>query len=134
MIKKINLKLAGFISIAINFITIAVHLLVIFQVMPFKWINGGRSETFEIARQTSINGIIVLLAFSFIILLACGVIRCKLNKVLKIILIAWLWVYVALNCFGLVQQLLRTIFEKLVMSVLVFINVIVGIRLAIEKR
>jgi hypothetical protein len=55
MIKRIGLKQAGLIYITMSIITVIVHLLVIFRLMPYTWINGGRSATYEIVRQTSIN-------------------------------------------------------------------------------
>ncbi|AHF08422.1 hypothetical protein DESME_02330 [Desulfitobacterium metallireducens DSM 15288] len=64
--KKMNLKIAGIISVMVALITIAIHTLVILKIMPFSWINGGRSETFEIAKQTSTISIIILI-FSIII-------------------------------------------------------------------
>ena len=131
MLKKINLKTAGIISVVIAMITITIHTLVILKVMPFTWINGGRSGTFEIAKQTSTISIIILIAGIFISLWACGIIRyLKFTRVLTAIL----WISFAYNCIGIILQFLGTPFENLFTSILCIINAIVTYRLAIEKR
>ncbi len=134
MIKKIGLKQAGLIYISMSIITIIVHLLVIFQIMPYTWTNGGRSATYEIARQTSINSIPYFVIGFPIILMACGIIPVKWNSITKKVLSLWLWIGVALASLGFIMQLLGTPFEKGIMSLVCAISVITGIRLAIEKR
>jgi hypothetical protein len=134
MIKKIGLKQAGLIYITMSIITVIVHLLVIFRLMPYTWINGGRSATYEIARQTSINSIPYFIIVIAIALLVCGIIRVRWNSVVKKIISILLWIMVAYTCLGLIFQLLGTPFEKTVMSVVCVISIIMEIRLAIEKR
>ena len=134
MIKKLDLKMAGIISIAIAVLTIAVHLLVVFQVMPYTWINGGRSASYEIARQTSINSVIIFLFGMPITLIACRIIPVKLNKFWTVLLTVYLWINVLLTCIGVAEQLLGTIFEKCCMSIVVLVALIVGLRIALEKR
>jgi len=131
MIKKINLRTAGLISVVISLITIAIHTLVIFKVMPFTWINGGRSETFEIAKQTSTISIIILIVGIFISFWACGIIHFKKFKKL---LTAILWISFAYACIGIILQLIGTPFERFFTSILCIINAIATFRLAIEKR
>lgn len=131
MIKRINLKTAGIVSVVIALITIMIHTLVLLKVMPFIWINGGRSATFEIAKQTSMISIIILLVSIFISLWACGIIHFKKFKKL---LSAILWISFAYACIGTVLQFLGTPFERFFTSILCIINVVVTFRLAIEKR
>jgi hypothetical protein len=134
MIKKIKLKQAGLIYILMNIFTMIVHLLVIFRFMPFTWINGGRVTTYEITRQASIISIIYFIIDIPIILVACGIIHIKWNSVLKKIFSILLWTIVAYTSLGLIMQLLGTTFEKAIMSVVCAVSIIMGIRLAIEKR
>lgn len=134
MLNKIGLKQAGLIFILVSIITIGVHLLVIFNVMPYTWINGGRSESFEIARQTSLRSILIFVFGIPITLLACDIIRIRWTKISIVVISIWLWINFALTCFGFVEQLLGTPFEKSVMSVVCAVGAIVGIRLALEKR
>lgn len=133
LIRKIGLKKAGLLYISMSIITIIVHLSVIFQLMPYTWINSGRSATYEVARQTSILSIPYFVLMLLISLIACGIIRVKWNNVAKKMFSIFLWMIVAYTCLGLIMQLLGTTFEKSVMSVVCAVSVIMGIRLAIEK-
>ena len=131
LIKKLNLKAAGCINIAALATTIVVHCLVIFKVLPFTWLNGGRSATFESGMQTSIISIGILFLMILINLFACEVIRVnKFAAVLKMLL----WVLLIYSIFALAQQLLGTPFEKFVMSILCLVNVLMYLRMAVEKR
>jgi hypothetical protein len=134
MLKRITLKQAGLIYISMNIVTIIVHLSVIFGLMPYTWINGGRSATYEIARQTSINSIPYFVIGLPIILIACEIIRVRWNSIVKKTFFILLWIVVAYTCLGLIMQLLGTPFEKSVMSVVCAVSIIMGIRLAIEKH
>ena len=102
--------------------------------MPYTWINGGRSASYEAARQASINSIPLFLIGILIALIASGIIRMRWNAVLKIIILIWLWFGVLFSSLGCIFQLLGTPFEKLVMSLVCATSVIAGIRLATEKR
>jgi hypothetical protein len=134
MIKKLNLKMAGIISIAVAGLTIIVHLLVIFQVMPYTWINGGRSVSYEAACQTSISSIVILLIGMPINLIASKIIPIKLNKFWAVILTVILWLGVPFTCAGVILQLLGSMFEKCCMSIINFLAAVVSIRIALEKR
>lgn len=131
MIKKISLKTAGSTCILISILTIIFHLLVIFKIMPFTWINGGMSETFEIALKTSFIGIVILLLWIPIYVVAGGWISLKKFKWL---LTTLLWVIFVFSSVSIVLQFLGTPFEKMCTSFLSIINAIMTFRLAIEKR
>ena len=130
-VREIDLKVAGYLNIAVIIMTIIVHLLVVFQVMPFTWINGGRSATFAIGRQTSIISIGILIVIILVNMWACKLIRVKKCIIIMKALLWFLFVY---SIFGLVQQLLGTTFEKFIMSIVCTVNVIMYFRLAIENR
>ena len=130
-IRKIDLKVAAYLNVVAIMIAIIVHLLVIFQIMPFSWINGGRSETLAIAQRISIISIVVLTVMILINLWACALLPVeKYVKILKIVL----WILFAYSIFGVLQQLLGTPFERFCMSTLCIINVVMYFRLVIEKR
>lgn len=133
-LKVIDLKKAGIASAALTLLTILVHLLVIFQILPHTWINGGRVASFDIARQTSINGIWFLLFDILVSLIAGGIIPLKLKKGFAVVLAVYLWIQVPYTLFGFIIQLLGTVFEKLFMSVIVFVLFVSKLRLALEKR
>jgi fumarate reductase subunit D len=130
-LRKIDIKTAGYINIIILAVVICIHLLVIFGVMPFTWINGGRSASFEIGQQTSIVSIVILFVMILVNIWAAGIIRInRFVTVLKILM----WIFFAYSLVGLVQQLMGTTFEKFGMSILCLVNMIMYFRLAIEKR
>lgn len=133
-LKSINIKKAGMISVCLILLTVILHLLVIYQIMPYTWINGGRSASYEIARQTSITSIWVLLIDMIITLIAGKLIPLKLNKFFAVILAVYLWLQVPYTFFGFVLQLLGTIFEKCCMSLVVIAILITKLRMAVEKR
>lgn len=133
-IRKYNIKKAGSISIIVGFVAIAVHALVLFQVLPFEWINGGRSPSYQAAFQTSMSSIIMILISIMITLIASKIIPLKLNKFWTILLMIWLWIGIPLDVVGTIQQLLGTGFEKSFMSIVTAIGFIMDFRIALEKR
>lgn len=125
-----DFKVAAYLNIAVIMIGIIVHLLVIFQLLPFSWINGGRSETLASAQQTSIISIVILIAMILINLWACKLFTIEKPKmILKVLL----WILLVYSLFGVLQQLLGTPFEMFCMSILCIINVVMYFRLVSEK-
>ncbi len=131
MIKKIGLKTAATASVIIAVVTILIHLLVILQIIPYTWINGGRSASFEAASQASWVSIIILVIFIFIYLWAGRIIPITRFKRLFTVI---LWLMFAYACLGIIMQFLGTPFEKAVTGVLCILNAIATFRLAIKKR
>lgn len=133
-IRKINLKKAGIAGCIIGLINILVHLLVIIQIIPYTWVNGGRTESLIAAKELSKLSIIITLFNILIALVASQIIPIKLNnffgKVLSIFLISTL----PISFIGIIQQFLGTMFEKTVMSVVTIISFVFEIRIAFEKR
>jgi hypothetical protein len=128
-IKKINIKTTGYINISAIFAAVLVHLLVTFQVIPYTYINGGRSISFAGARQTSILSIIILVSMVFVNFWALLSVK-RYVIFLKILL----WILFIYSVFGIIQQLMGTLFEKIGMSVVCLVNAIMYLRLALEKR
>lgn len=133
-IRKFNIQKAGFISITMGVFAIAVHVLVLTHILPYTWINGGRSASFQAAFQTSLSSIVMILIGIPITLIASRIIPLRLNKFWTILLIIWLWVGIPLDLAGIVQQFLGTVFEKLCMSVVTIIGFAMDFRIAVEKR
>jgi len=117
-----------------SIVMIIIDLLVIFQIMPYSWINGGHYATYEIARKGSINGILYFVIGIPIILLASGIISVKWNNVVKKVFSIFLWIVTLYTCLGVIMQLLGTPFEKIVTSIVCAVSLIMLIRLAMEKR
>ena len=133
-IRKFSLKKAGFISVAIGLLTIIVHVLVITGIIPYLWVNGGRSESFEVAQQTSFSSIIIILISIIITIIASQIIPIKFNKFWGIVISVILIVTLPLSFFGIIEQFLGTMFEKCVMSIVTIVGFIADTRIAFEKR
>ena len=65
---------------------LVVHLLVIAGIIPYLWVNGGRTESLEAARQISTQSIIMTVVNIFIALIASRIIPLKLNRFWGIVL------------------------------------------------
>ena len=133
-IRKFDLKKAGWISASIGGINILVHILVILNVIPYLWVNGGRTETFDMAQQISTSSIIMTIINIIIALVASQIIPIKFNRFWGIAISIFLIVTLPLTLIGVVQQLLGTVFEKCVMSIVTIIGFCSDVRIAFEKR
>ena len=133
-IRKINIKKAGVCSATIGVINIIVHILIITQIMPYTWVNGGRSVSFELARQTSLSTIYITIFNIIIALIASKIIPLKMNKFWPIFLTVFLVVTLPLGLMGIVQQFLGTMFEESCMSIVAIIGFLSDARIAVEKR
>lgn len=133
-IRKFNLKKAGFVSIILGLINIVVHILVITGILPYLWVNGGRSESFTAAQSTSFYSIIITLVSIAITLIASQIIPIRFNKFWGIVISVFLIITLPLSFIGIIAQFLGTIFEKCVMSIVTIVGFCVNTRIAFEKR
>ncbi len=133
-IRKINLKKAGLCSAIIGGINILVHILVITNIIPYLWVNGGRTTAFTEAQQISANSIIMTIINIFIALIASKIIPIKFNKCWGIAISVFLIITLPLSFMGIIQQLSGTIFEKCIMSLVTIIGFCADVRIAFEKR
>jgi predicted neutral ceramidase superfamily lipid hydrolase len=133
-IRKFKIQKAGYISIVVGIFAISVHIFVMSHVMPYTWINGGRSISYQAASKTSLSSIITIFISILITLIASKIIPLRLNKFWTIVLIIWLWLGIPLDIIGIAQQFLGTIFEKSCMSIVTIIGFMMDFRIALEKR
>ena len=133
-IRKFDLRKAGICSAVIGGVNIIVHILVIANIIPYLWVNGGRTESFAVAQQTSISSIVMTIINILIALIASQIIPIKLNKFGGIVLSAFLIITLPLTLVGVIQQFLGTTFEKCVMGVVTIIGFCADTRIAFEKR
>ena len=133
-IRKLSLKKAGLCSATIGVINILVHVLVIANIIPYLWVNGGRTISFTEAHQISISSIIMTAINIIIALVASQIIPIKFNKFWGIAISAFLIITLPLSFIGIVQQFMGTTFEKCVMSAVTIIGFCADIRIAFEKR
>lgn len=133
-IRKFDLRKAGICSVVVGGIGIIIHSLVIANVIPYFWVNGGRTETFAAAQQLSTSSIGMLLVNILITLIASRIIPVKLNRFWGILLSAFLIMTLPLSLVGVVQQFLGTTFEKCVTGIVTILGFCADTRIAFEKR
>ncbi|MFF2754464.1 hypothetical protein ACFVR1_12055 [Psychrobacillus sp. NPDC058041] len=124
------MKTAIFMGIIFYSLAILIHLLIISGIIPFTWVNGGRSESFATQLPLSlISTVISIIGGVFTLIVGRNI----LNKYKRGITIIC-WFFVVLWSFGFIQQLLGTPFEKMVCSFILLLGVISNLRMAIEKK
>lgn len=133
-IRKFDLRKAGLCSAAIGGVNVMVHILVIANIIPYLWVNGGRTESFAVAQQTSLSSIGMTIINILIALIASQIIPVKLNKFWGIVLSTFLIITLPLTLVGVIQQFLGTIFERCVMGMVTIIGFCADTRIAFEKR
>jgi hypothetical protein len=133
-IRIFDLKKTGIVNVSAGLINIIVHVLVILKILPYQWVNGGRTESYEMACQISVASIVVMIVCILITMIASKIIPLKLNRFGGIALSVLLIAMLPLSLLGVVQQFLGTLFEKCVMSAVAAIGFCSAARIAIEKR
>lgn len=133
-IRRFDLKKAGYVSVLIGIINILVHILVITGIIPYLWVNGGRSESFSAAQSTSFSSIIITLISILITVIASQIIPIRFNKFWGIVISVFLIVTLPLFFIEIIFQFLGTIFEKCVMSIVTIVGFCADTRIAFEKR
>lgn len=129
-LRKVNMKTAVYMGICFYSLTFLIQILIIIGIIPFTWVNGGRSESIATQLPISIINLIISIIGGAFTLLVGGNILYKYKRGITIIC----WFFVVLWSFGFIQQLLGTPFEKMVMSLILLLGVISNMRMAIEKR
>ena len=132
MINKLSKRTAGKIYAVMGGLTILIHLGVITKLIPYTWINGGRSESYEFAVKTSISGILLIIVLTTIILIASDIIKIELNDVALKILNLLIWLIVVLSSLSLTLQFLGTPFEILFVSIIALVLLIMSLRIALR--
>lgn len=106
------------------FLSMATHLLVIAKIIPFYWVNGGMSESYnQQAVQSLVSIVIIGVLFIFVKKILQSKETQKWHKI-------FLRTIIIVLVLGLVMQLLGTMFEKFVMSPILVLGVITHILLA----
>ena len=129
-LRKINMKTAVFMGIIFYSLTLLIHLLVISGIIPFTWVNGGRSESFATQLPISVINIVISIIGGVFTLIVGKNILNKYKRGITIIC----WFFVVLWSVGFIQQLFGTPFEKMLCSFILFLGVISNLRMAIEKN
>ena len=133
-IRSTSLKKAGYISIAVGMINIVLHILVITAVLPYQWVNGGRTASYTDAVSISSSSIVITVISMFITLLAAQIIPVHFNRFFGIALSVFLIATLPFDVIGIIQQFLGTPFEKCFTSILTIVVFLADTRVAFEKR
>ena len=128
-LRKVNMKKAVNMGICFYSLTFLIQVLIIREIIPLTWVNGGRSESLATQLPISIINIIISIIGGVFTLLIGRNILYKYKRGITVIC----WFFVVLWSFGFIQQLLGTPFEKMVMSLVLLLGVISNMRMAIEK-
>lgn len=129
-LRRIDMKTTVFMGICFYFLSILIHVLIINGIIPFTWVNGGRSESLANQLPISIINIMIAIIGGAFTVIVYGNIGSKYKRSITIIC----WFFVVLWSIGFIQQLLGTPFEKMVVSLILLLGVISNLRMAIEKR
>ena len=124
------MKTAVFLGIIFYSLTLLIHFLIISQMIPFTWVNGGRSESFAAQLPISVVNIVISIIGVIFTLIVGRMKRYKYKKGITVIC----WFFVVLWSIGFIQQLFGTPFEKMVCSFVLLIGMISNLRMAIEKK
>ncbi|MBO4404916.1 MAG: hypothetical protein J5780_06270 [Treponema sp.] len=133
-VRQFSLKKAGYINLTIAVINILIHVFVMAGILPYTWVNGGRTENYEAACSIAFSSIIVIAVTMLLTLIASGIIPVKFNRFFGIFLTVILIVLLPFSFIGIVQQFLGTLFEKCFCSILALISFLTAFRIAFEKR
>lgn len=133
-IRHINLQKAGICSVIIGVIGIFVHILLICQIIPYTWLNGGRSLSFDAAKSTSSSSIIIIAVDILITLAASQLIPVRFSRFFGKVLTVFLVVMLPLSFMGIILQLFGSPFEKCIMSLVTLVGFCADVRIAVEKR
>lgn len=132
LIQSINIKIAGYLAIFMVVITMISHALVILKVIPYTWINGGRSTSYEDQKKQSMVGMIVLIITIPFLLISSSIITINMNNIWCIIISAVLWILVLMLIISIIMQFLGTNFERYVMSIVAFTLLVCVLRIALQ--
>ena len=66
-IRGFDLKKAGYMGATIGILNIALYILVLFEILPYTWVNGDRTESMAAARDISSSSILLTIVNILII-------------------------------------------------------------------
>lgn len=125
LIKKLKYNTSIALGLVFYLLTILVHSLILTNIIPLEWINGGRSLSLEAQLPLSIFNLFISLIGMIFLFYAYTHKQRKSTLIISRI-------FTALWLFGFLQQLLGTPFEKLVISIILLIGLISHLRISLE--
>lgn len=128
-LRKIDLRVAGWIALGFYAATILVHVLVLSGVIPLAWINGGRSATLDAQLPLSVANLVIAVIGAIFVVFASGIVGNGAARWYRVVA----WVFTLLWIVGLVQQLLGTVFEQTTLVFLLLIGALSHLRIAVGE-
>lgn len=126
IIKKLSYTTSITLGIIFYLLTILIRILILINIIPLEWINGGRSLSLQTQLPLSISNLLIsLLGIIFLIYAFFNIGKKTTIFISRIFTALWL--------FGFLQQLLGTPFEKLVISIILLLGLISHFRVGLEK-
>lgn len=117
----------GYIYYAIVFVT---HVLILLGVIPYQWVNGGRSPSFAAQTQLSYVSMAIALVGMLYILLTARIKPLRYYLVFRI----FTWLVTAYWVLGFFMQLLGTPFERFLLSLVLLFGIWIHARIALVKK
>ncbi|MEE4662261.1 MAG: hypothetical protein V2J89_17460 [Halieaceae bacterium] len=109
-------------------LSILIHVLVIKKVIPYHYVNGGRSTSYEEQKDVSVKSIAVLLVlFLFVII---GLVFPSTKESFLYMIIGF--TLTAFFMFGTIMQLLGSPFERYLVSIINLLGVLAHLGLALH--
>jgi hypothetical protein len=132
MMKIYNNRSAGILFIILNIITMIIETLIIFKILPYNIIGGGRLENYNSALRAAIISIIILgIEIIFITIVQKYNKNGKTNLFIKIIL----WIIFSILCINIIGNILgKTLFEKIFMGIICLLQLLNIMRIIIDNK
>jgi hypothetical protein len=111
-------------------IVLVTHILILLGTIPYQWVNGGRSASFETQAQLSYMSMFIALIGLIYIFLTDRIKSLRYNIVFRI----FTWLLTAYWTLGFFMQLLGTPFERFVLSFVLLFGSWIHARIALAKR
>jgi hypothetical protein len=120
--KIYNNRFAGILFIILNIITMIIEALIIFKILPYNIIGGGRLENYNSALRAAIMSIIILgIEIIFITIVQKYNKNGKTSLFIKIIL----WMIFSILCINIIGNILgKTLFEKIFMGIICLLQLL----------
>ncbi len=107
-------------------IVLLIHILIIAKIIPFTWINGGRSESYEAQLQLSLSNFVIVFIGYLYVFVNQRFQQLRSSKLFKV----FKWITVIFWSVSLISQFLGTSFEIFVMAPVVVFGIYVHFRIA----
>ena len=111
-------------------IVILTHVLILIKFIPYGWVNGGRSASFEAQTQLSYASMVIALIGLLYLFLTLKIKALRYHIVFRV----FTWMVTAYWLLGFFMQLLGTPFERYLLSIVVLFGVWIHARIALVKK